>query len=124
MSLPSGAPRAQRPWLEELQLWAVSNGASTWLIDLKPYVACRVVGVVERVRIDPVNGWLQATITDGTDEVVARWFIRRPTPELAAVPGRGVALEGIAFIDDEGGLVLSEPALQTLCFPHERLMKP
>ncbi|MDQ3954332.1 MAG: hypothetical protein M3285_02125 [Actinomycetota bacterium] len=116
MTLLPGAPRAQQAWLAELQLWAVSNGASTWIIDLEPYVICRVVGVVERVRIDPVNGWLQATITDGTDEVVARWLIRRPTPELAAAPGRGVALEGIALIDDDGKLVLSEPALQTLRF--------
>lgn len=117
MSPLSGAPRAREGLLAELQLWAVSNGASTWLIDLEPYVACRVVGVVERVRIDPASGWLQATITDGTDEVVARWFIRRPTPELAAVPGRGVALEGTALVGDDGELILIEPALQTLPFP-------
>jgi len=117
MPLLSGASRAHERWLAELQLWAVSNGASTWLIDLEPYTSCRVVGVVERVRIDPVSGWLQATITDGTAEVVARWFIRRPTPELAAVPGRGVALEGAALIGDNGELILSEPALETLPFP-------
>ncbi len=112
-----GARRAQQSWLTELQLWAVSNGASTWLIDLEPYVVCRVVGVVERVRIDPVNGWFQVTITDGTDDVAARWLIRRATPKLAARPGRGVALEGIALTDDDGELVLSEPALQMLRFP-------
>ena len=117
MTMLSGAPRAQQPWLAELQLWAVSNGASSWLIDIEPYVICRVVGVVERIRIDPANGWLQATITDGTDEVVARWFIRRPMPELAAGPGRAVALEGTALIGDDGELFLSEPALQTLRFP-------
>ena len=111
-----GALRAQQSWLAELQLWAVSNGASTWLIDLEPYVVCRVVGVVERVRIDPIDGWLQATITDGTADVAARWFIHRPAPELRAVPGRGVALEGIALINEDGELVLSEPALQTLRF--------
>ena len=119
MTLRSGAARAQQSWLAELQLWAVSNGASTWIIDLKPYVVCRVAGVIERVRIDPLNGWLQATLTDGTGEVVARWSIRRPTPELAAAPGRGVALGGIAFIDDGGGLVLSEP---TLRFPQDHFM--
>ena len=117
MTLLPGAQHAQDSWMAELQLWAVSNGASTWIIDLEPYVMCRVVGVVQRVRIDPVNGWLRATVTDGTEEVVARWFIRRPTPELAAAPGRGVALEGIARIDDDGELVLCEPALQTLRFP-------
>lgn len=116
MILLPRASRAQQSWVTELQLWAMSNGASTWLIDLEPYVVCRVVGVVERLRIDPVNGWIQATITDGTDEVVARWFIRRPTPELAAVPGRGVALEGVALIGDDGELVLSEPAVETLSF--------
>ena len=113
----SDALRAQRPWLADLQLWAVSNGASSWLIDLEPYVVCRVVGVVEHIRIDPASGWLLVTIADGTDEVVARWVLRRPMPQLAAAPGTGVALEGVALIGDDGKLVLSEPALQMLRGP-------
>ena len=116
MTLLSGAPSGQQPWLAELELWAVSNGASGWLIDLEHYVACRVVGVVERIRIDPAIGWLQA-ITHGTDEVIARWFIRHPTPELPAVPGRGVALERTPLIGDDGELLPSEPVLQRLRFP-------
>ena len=117
MTQLSDALRAQQPWLADLQLGAVSNGASTWLIDLEPYVVCRVVGVVEQIRIDPAHGWLQMTITDGTDELVVRWLLRHPMPQLAAAPGTGVALEGIARIGDDGELVLSEPVLQMLRFP-------
>lgn len=118
MSLLTGMPRERKRRLAELQLWAISNGASTWLIDLEPYVSCRVAGIVQRLRIDPLGGYIEATIADGTAAVAARWAIHRPSRELAAVPGRGVVLDGAAVIGHDGELVFDEPNLRTISFPH------
>jgi hypothetical protein len=94
--------------LVELPLWALSAGASGWITDLEAYETCRVVGVVKRLTIDTVQGSIEATVTDGTGWVVARWSTRRPTPQLGVVPGRGVLLEGVP-IAGEDGLVLVDP---------------
>jgi hypothetical protein len=118
MPLQSDVSPAFERWLAELQLWAISSGATTWLIDLEPYVSCRVVGIVERLRIDPLSGYIEATVFDGTAAAPARWAIRRSTEELAAVPGRGVVLEGMAVIGHDGELLLDEPSLRTIHFPY------
>lgn len=110
-------PRAEQRWLMELQLWAVSQGASVWLVDLEPYEPCRVVGVVERLRLDPRRGHLQATITDGTGEVAARWPIRTPPSEVAVAPGRAVVLEGVAVVAHDGALILQDPTFRIVPFP-------
>ena len=90
----------------ELPLWALSAGASRWIVDLEAYEACRVVGVVERLKIVPLRGSIEATITDGTGRVVARWSIQRPTPQLGVLPGRGVLLEGVPIAEDRGLVVV------------------
>jgi hypothetical protein len=104
-------------WLFELQLWTVSQGASVWLVDLAPYESCRVAGLVERLRIDPVAGFIEASISDGTASVLAQWSIGRPTPQLAVAPGRAVVLEGVAGIGPDGELVLVNPTFETVPFP-------
>jgi len=85
------------------------------MIDLQPYEQCRVVGVVERLIIDPVVGSIEVTATDGSDRIVARWSIRRPTPQLAIVPGGGIQLEGVP-VAGEAGLVLIDPTFQIVPF--------
>ena len=93
--------------LADLQLWAISNGASTWLIDLEPYVRHRIVGVVEHLRIDPLEDHIEITVTDGTAHVSARWPIGRPFSEHLVIPGNGVRLEGFARVDAEGELAFN-----------------
>lgn len=114
--LPSPAGAEARR-LTDLQLWAVSSGASAWLLDLEPYQSCRVVGVVQQLRVDPVNRHIEVTITDGTGELVAHWAIRRPTPQLAVAPGRGVVLEGVPIVGRDGALVVRDPAFETIPLP-------
>jgi hypothetical protein len=99
------------------QLWALSAGASVWLIDLEPYERCRVVGVVRSLRVDPVEGCIEVTIDDGTGQVAARWSIRRPAPELAIGPGMAVLLDGVAVVGDDGRLTLQEPGFQAIPYP-------
>ena len=95
----------------ELQLLAVSVGASCWMIDLSPYETCRVAGVVERLCLDPVEGHMDAVVSDGTGRLVARWAIQRPTPQLVVSPGRFVSLEGVPRPTDDGFLML-EPSFE------------
>lgn len=113
--LPRAADNEQ-DGLAELQLWAVSMGASAWLIDVEPYEPCRVAAVVQQLRLDPGHGLIDATVTDGTGVITARWPIRRPTPELAAAPGRAVILEGIPVVDECAELVLLDPTLELVQF--------
>ncbi len=102
--------------LAELQLWALSAGATVWVIDLEAYERSRVVGVVERLTVDPLRGSIEATVTDGTSWVVARWSIRRPTPQLGVLPGRGVLLEGVPIPGDRG-LVMVDPSFELIELP-------
>jgi hypothetical protein len=104
-------------WLFELQVWALSQGISSLVGDLNPYEPCRVAGLVERLLIDPQSGVIEISITDGTGSVIAQWAIRRPTPELAATPGRAIVVDGVAAIGADGELVIQEPRFETLPFP-------
>lgn len=101
----------RRQWAEdlqqvELQLWAVSAGASCWIIDLRRYEVSRVAGLVRKLSIDPVKGNLDALISDGTGSVVARWPTRRSTPQLVVVPGRAVVVEGLTVPGEEQMMML------------------
>lgn len=78
-------------------------------MDVEPYERCRVVGAVQKLRIDPGGNVIEADITDGTGQTRARWSLRSPTPELAIAPGRGVVLEGVSTRDADGLVVFEEP---------------
>jgi hypothetical protein len=103
---------APEEWLFDLQLWVMSQGISVWLVDLEPYEHCRVAGVVERLRIDPLSGSVDVSLIDGTGVTSALWQIRRPTPQLALVPGRGVVLDGQSTLASDGSVAFEEPTFQ------------
>lgn len=111
------APDNDKQRLTELQLWAVSVGAAGWVMDVEPYSACRVAGIVQHLRLDPMHERIDALVTDGTGVITARWPIRRPAPELAAVPGRAVILEGVSVIDERADLILLDPRFELVAYP-------
>jgi hypothetical protein len=92
-------------------------GASALVIDVEPYERCRVAGLVQQLRLDPRQRRIEATVSDGTGVIIARWPIRRPTPELGAAPGRAVILEGVPVIGGDGELALSDPTVEIADFP-------
>lgn len=102
---------------DRLGLWAVSRGASHLVIDLGPYEACRVAGIVQKLRLDPLAGVVEVLVADGTATTSAVWSLRRGAPQLALVPGRAVILSGVTRPGDDGRLVLHEPAFElvSLC---------
>ena len=99
-------------WLFELQLWTVSRGATSFLVDLEPYEVCRGAGLIERIRLDPQTGVLEAWVTDGTASVVAQWSLDRSMGPESIAAGRAVVLEGAAAVGPDGGLVLRNPAFE------------
>jgi hypothetical protein len=98
---------------DELQLWAISAGASSLIVDLEPYEAARVAGSVIKLRIDPIAGDIDAYVWDGTAYLIARWHIVRPTPQLVVVPGRRILLTGTSVRQDEG-VVMVEPLFELM----------
>ncbi len=108
---PSHALSDAERRLAELQLWALSEGASCWIIDLEAYEPCRLAGVIERLTLDPVEGHMDASVSDGTGRVIARWVIRRGAPQMVCVPGRLVVIEGVAIAGDDH-LMLLEPRFE------------
>jgi hypothetical protein len=79
-----------------------------------------VAGVVRRLRIDPRQGVIRATITDGVNSLDAEWPICRPAAQLRAAPGTGLLLEGVARVDKSGRLLMVEPSFEILLGPgHE-----
>lgn len=96
---------------DELQLWAVSTGASSWIVDLEPYETARVAGTVVKLCIDPIAGVIDAHVWDGTAYLIARWHIVRPTPQVAVVPGRRVLLDGMPVFEQDA-TVMVEPVFE------------
>lgn len=96
---------------DELQLWAISAGASSLIVDVEPYENVRVAGSVIKLSIDPIAGDIDAYVWDGTGCLIARWHIVRPTPQMAIVPGRRVVVAGTSFPEDHC-VVMVEPAFE------------
>jgi hypothetical protein len=106
----------EKPRLAELQLWAVSAGASCLMIDLVHYEVARLAGLIQKLTIDPVEGNLDALMTDGTGRVVVRRELRRPMPQPAVVPGRMVVVEGLALPGGEDTIML-DPVIEPAPLP-------
>lgn len=105
-------------WRTDLQLWAVSHGATIWMIDLDAYEPCTVAGIPVHWTIEPREGFIEATVFDGTGEVVARWPVtRRPSPLHVASQGRGVVLQGIPSVGPDGEPMLQDPDFTRAEFP-------
>lgn len=117
MKVPSRRSNEQQRLLTDLQLWALSVGASGWIIDLEPYERRRVAGLVRRLRLDPVQARVEVVVTDGTADLTARWAMLRPVPQLAAVPGRKVLLDGVGLIEGDGQIIYSEPSWHLIPLP-------
>lgn len=96
---------------DELQLWAVSTGASSWIVDLEPYETAYVAGSVIKLCIDPIAGEIDAHVWDGTAYLIARWHIVRPTPHVAVVLGRRVFLYGLPVFEQDS-IVMVEPVFE------------
>lgn len=94
---------------EHLRHWAARIPDTIPIGELKSREGCRVAGVVQNIRIDTREGRdsIEATITDGTGTLVAKWLGR---PSLSGIRlGMGLIVEGIAGAGDRDEPVVLNP---------------
>jgi hypothetical protein len=108
------APERKRA--EDLRQWASTIPGSTLIKDVVPRQRTKVAGVVQTLRIDPREGRgsIEATIYDGSGQLVAKWLGRSSLSGITL--GVGLILEGIAG-DAEGGLVIVNPEYELVGNP-------
>lgn len=80
---------------EGLREWVSSVHAATPIAELEGRRNQTAAGVVQNIRIDPRegSGYVEATIIDGTGELVVRWLGRRSLSGVRL--GMGLIVEGI-----------------------------
>ena len=91
-------------WIETLAPMGV-----TPIEEVKPREPVKVAGVIQNIRIDPSrgSGTIEATIIDGTGEVIAKWLGRSSMPGIRL--GMGLILEGTGGMGPDGCLVILNP---------------
>ena len=92
---------------ENLRHWASSVEGTVPLNQVKPREKTRVAGVIQNIRIDPRDGGsIEATISDGTGSIVAKWLGRASLSGIRL--GEGLVLVGaVGQTDDKEMLVLN-----------------
>jgi len=102
---------------DNLKHWRESLGGCAPIAQLQPRQRCRAAGVVQNIRIDPREGRgsIEATIIDGTGQMVARWIGRS---SLAGIRlGVGLIVEGTVAAGHEGEPVILNPEYQLVPGP-------
>lgn len=94
---------------ENLRAWMSTIEEAVPIAEIKPRERRVVAGVIRSIRIDPREGrgCIEATIIDGTGQMVAKWLGR---PSLSGIAlGMGLVMEGIAGEDQQGNLMILNP---------------
>jgi hypothetical protein len=93
---------------EGLRRWASSIPGATGIAQLEPRKRHKVAGVIQNIRIDPRagHGSIEATILDGTGQMVVKWLGR---PSKSGIQlGMGLIVEGtIGTTADDEPMVLN-----------------
>jgi hypothetical protein len=94
---------------ENLRKWASSVEGATPIKDLAARRGCCVAGVIQNIRIDPRvgSGSIEATIIDGTGQMVAKWLGRSSLSGITL--GMGLIIEGIIGVGSDGELTVLNP---------------
>lgn len=102
---------------ENLRRWASTVADATPITRVEPRQRCRVAGVVQNIRIDPREGRgsIEATVIDGTGDLVARWLGRQSLSGIRL--GMGLVVEGIVGTGEDGELVVLNPEYQLVPGP-------
>jgi hypothetical protein len=102
---------------ENLRAWVASVNGATPIRDLVPRKRAKVAGVVQNVRVDPREGHgsIEATIIDGTGELVVKW-LGRPSKSGIRL-GMGLIVEGTVGNGAGGELLVLNPEYQLVVGP-------
>ena len=94
---------------ENLRKWASTVEGTTPIAELNPRERARVAGVIQNIRIDPRtgSGSIEATIIDGTGQMVAKWLGRSSLSGITL--GMGLVVEGIIGAGSDGECTVLNP---------------
>lgn len=97
LALPPEELRAQN-----LRRWVSGISSATPIAELKPRERATAAGVIQNIRIDPRegSGSIEATIIDGTGDMVVKWLGRSSMQGIQL--GMGLIVEGVAGIGTDG----------------------
>jgi hypothetical protein len=99
---------------EHLRQWVEGLRGVTPIDEARARSRARVAGVIRNIRIDPREGTgsIEATITDGTGQMVAKWLGRSSMSGIQL--GEGLIMEGTPGVGEHGELVILNPEYE-LC---------
>ena len=92
---------------ENLRHWVAALPEVTPLSDVVPRKRQKVAGVINNIRIDPRQGRdsIEATLTDGTGAIIAKWLGRSTLSGITL--GAGLIMEGVVGEQDGDRLMLN-----------------
>lgn len=101
---------------ENLRHWIATIPDVTRLGECLTRERHKVAGVIHNIRIDPREGRdsIEATITDGTGTLVAKWLGRSSMSGITL--GAGLIMEGVIG-EQDGDLVMLNPDYDLLSSP-------
>jgi hypothetical protein len=104
LSRPAGEVRA-----ENLRAWTLTLPGVIPISAVEPRRHNRVAGVVQNIRIDPSEGTgtIEATINDGSGQMVARWLGRSSLKGIRL--GTGLIMERLPGRGGRDELVILNP---------------
>jgi hypothetical protein len=94
---------------ENLRAWVSTIDGAIPISEVEPRCGCKAAGVVQNIRIDPRegSGSIEATLIDGTGQLVAKWLGRSSLQGVRL--GMGLIIQGIAGTSREDELVVLNP---------------
>jgi hypothetical protein len=110
---------AEEARMEHLKVWADTFEGTQRIAEVTPRTRCRVAGVITNIRIDPRQGGgtIEATITDGTGRMVARWLGRSSMKGIRL--GAGLLLQGTSSVPEAGEMILLNPEYELIPGPEQ-----
>jgi hypothetical protein len=105
---------------DDCRQWAAQIPNTTRIQDVRPREQHRVAGVIQNIRIDPRegSGSVEATITDGTGFMVARWLGRATLSGIK--PGAGLVMKGTVGTGSDDEMVVLNPDYELVPGPEQR----
>ena len=102
---------------DNLRHWVSTIPGVVPIADLVPRSRSRVAGVVQNIRIDPRagSGSIEATIIDGSGEMVVKWLGRNSLSGVRL--GIGLVVEGTIGSAPNGDLSVLNPEYELVVGP-------
>lgn len=109
------SPEAARS--ENLRKWAETVRGATPIAEASEQHRHKVAGVIQNIRIDPRqgSGCIEATMIDGSGEIVAKWLGRQSMSGIRL--GVGLVIEGMVGVGLDEEKVILNPEYQLVPGP-------